>query len=54
MGKESSLAKSLIASANGCGNPIKLTLFGPLRIWIYPRIFRSRRVKKAMAIRIIK
>lgn len=26
-----SFVNSLIASANGCGNPISITLFGPLR-----------------------
>ena len=33
-GKTNSLEKSLIASLNGCINPIILTLFGPLRIWL--------------------
>ena len=33
-GITSSLEKSLIASLNGCINPIILTLFGPLRIWL--------------------
>lgn len=30
------------------------TLLGPLRIWIYPSTFRSRRVKNAIANIIIK
>jgi len=41
-----SFVKSFIASANGCGVPIYPTLFGPFRVWIYDRIFRSSRVKK--------
>jgi len=28
-----SLVNSLIASANGWGNPISITLFGPFRNW---------------------
>lgn len=39
-----SLVRSFKASANGCGTPIILTLFGPLRSWIYPKIFRSSKV----------
>jgi len=35
------LLKSLIASLKGCNIPIYPTLLGPLRIWIYPKIFRS-------------
>lgn len=27
--------------------PIKPTLLGPLRIWIYPKTLRSNKVKKA-------
>jgi len=42
-----SLEKSLIASLNGCISPTILTLFGPLRIWLYPKIFRSINVIKA-------
>lgn len=38
------LLNSLIASLNGCRIPIIPTLLGPFRIWIYLRIFRSRRV----------
>ena len=40
---------SFKASAIGWGNPIILTLLGPLRVWEYPKIFRSKRVKNAMA-----
>jgi hypothetical protein len=36
------LLKSLIASLKGCRIPIKPTLLGPFRIWIYPKIFRSK------------
>lgn len=36
------LLKSLIASLKGCRIPISPTLLGPFRIWIYPRIFRSK------------
>jgi len=31
VGEARSLVNSLIASANGCGIPINLTLFGPFR-----------------------
>jgi len=46
-GNTSSLEKSLMASLNGCAIPIVLTLLGPLRNWLYPKIFRSSRVTKA-------
>lgn len=36
-----SLVNSLMASANGWGRPINITLFGPFRNWKYPRNFRS-------------
>jgi len=36
-----SLTNSLMASANGWGNPISLGLFGPFRSWKYPKNFRS-------------
>jgi hypothetical protein len=45
-----SLVKSLIASANGWGTPIHPTLLGPLRIWMYPKTFRSNKVKNATPI----
>ena len=47
LGKTSSLEKSLIASLNGWAIPIILTLFGPFRNWLYPKIFRSNKVTKA-------
>lgn len=43
------MVNSFSASAIGCGSPIILTLFGPLRNCAYPRIFRSSKVKKAIA-----
>jgi hypothetical protein len=52
-GFDNSFRNSLIASANGWGNPIKPTLLGPFRMWKYPRAFRSSRVKKAIATKII-
>lgn len=36
------LLNSFNASLKGCKIPNKPTLFGPFRIWIYPKIFRSR------------
>ena len=39
--------KSLTASAIGCKTPIILTLLGPSRYWLYPKIFRSNKVIKA-------
>lgn len=36
------LLKSLSASLNGCRIPNRPTLLGPFRIWIYPKIFRSK------------
>ena len=49
-----SFENSFNASAKGWGIPKILTLFGPFRIWEYPMIFRSRRVKKAIAAKAIK
>ena len=43
----SSLRNSLTASEIGCNSPPTLTLLGPFRACLKPRIFRSRRVKKA-------
>ena len=43
------MENSLTASANGTVIPIGLGLLGPFRMWIYPRIFRSMKVKKATA-----
>ena len=34
IGNTISFEKSLIASLNGWNKPIKLTLLGPLRIWL--------------------
>ena len=51
-GKTNSFEKSLIASLNGWASPMTLTLFGPLRIWLYPRIFRSSKVTNATLTRI--
>lgn len=39
-----SFVNSLMASANGCGSPMRETLFGPFRSWKYPINFRSIRV----------
>lgn len=44
---------SLIASAKGTGIPMREGLLGPFRSWIYPRAFRSIKVKKAMASRAV-
>lgn len=41
-----------MASANGWRIPYGPTMFGPFRNCMYPRIFRSTKVRKAMAIRI--
>lgn len=46
-----SLVNSLMASARGWGMPAQPTLFGPLRIWMYPKTLRSRRVRKATPIK---
>ena len=45
--------KSFTASAIGCGIPANLTLLGPFRSCAYPKIFRSNKVKNAMAARIV-
>jgi len=49
VGLFNSLVNNLAASARGWGIPIRLTLLGPFRSWMYPKIFRSRRVKNAIA-----
>jgi len=41
------LVNNLIASAAGCKSPQEPTLFGPIRICLNPRIFRSIRVNRA-------
>jgi len=46
-GKTNSFENNLIASLNGCISPINLTLLGPFRIWLYPKIFRSNNVTNA-------
>jgi hypothetical protein len=52
MGVLSSLVNSFTASAMGWGIPLRLTLLGPFRSWMYPKIFRSSRVKNAIASKI--
>jgi hypothetical protein len=42
---------SLTASAIGCNKPIKDGLLGPIRLWEYPRIFRSNKVINATLIK---
>lgn len=44
VGLDCSFVNSLMASANGTGIPIRPGLFGPFRVWKYPRNFRSIRV----------
>lgn len=51
-GFSGSLVNSFIASAKGWSTPYGPTTFGPFRSCIYPRVFRSTRVRKAMATRI--
>lgn len=48
-GRIGSLINSLIPSAIGCRRPYGPTTFGPLRSCIYPRTFRSIKVRKATA-----
>lgn len=50
-GRFGDFVNSFKASAMGCGNPCRVTLLGPLRVCLYPKIFRSRRVKKAILAR---
>lgn len=40
-------ARSLTPSASGWRIPANVTLFGPKRIWVSPKTFRSKRVTKA-------
>lgn len=49
VGLFNSLVNNLAASAKGWGIPMSLTLLGPFRSWIYPKIFRSNNVKNAIA-----
>ena len=44
-----SFINSFKASANGCNRPYGPTTFGPFRNCIYPKTFRSTKVKKATA-----
>jgi len=46
-GNKNSFVRSLTPSISGCKTPPKRTLLGPIRLWVKPRIFRSKRVKKA-------
>ena len=48
-----SFVNSLTPSPAGCKSPYSLILFGPFRSWLYPRIFRSSRVKNAILPKII-
>lgn len=48
-GRMGSLINSFTPSAIGCKRPYGPTTFGPFRSCIYPRTFRSTRVKKATA-----
>ena len=54
VGMGSSFRNSFKASAIGCGMPEREVLLGPLRSWVYLRIFRSSRVKKAIARRAVR
>lgn len=51
--KLNSFVNNFTASAKGWNNPINPTLFGPLRIWTKPKIFRSNKVIKATLIKTI-
>ena len=48
-----SFTNSLIPSATGCKSPFGPTVFGPLRCCAELIIFRSKRVKKAIAIKVV-
>lgn len=52
VGFVASFVISFRPSAIGCSRPIGPTRFGPLRCCMYPRSFRSSRVRNATAIRI--
>ena len=41
VGFDCSFVNNFIASASGCGSPVRFTLFGPFRNWKYPRNLRS-------------
>lgn len=51
-GRNGSFVNSFTASAIGCNRPYGPTMLGPLRNCIYPKTFRSTRVRKATARRI--
>lgn len=48
-GRTGSFMKSFSPSAIGCRRPYGPTTLGPLRSCIYPRTFRSTRVRRATA-----
>lgn len=52
VGLVASFVISFRPSAIGCSRPIGPTKLGPLRCCMYPRSFRSSRVRNATAIRI--
>ena len=47
-----SFKNNLIASLKGCSIPKNLTLLGPLRFWVRPKILRSNSVINATFTRI--
>jgi hypothetical protein len=47
LGTTDSFVNNLIASANACNIPAIPTIFGPLRLCIAAKTFRSNNVKKA-------
>lgn len=51
-GRIGSLVNNFTPSAIGCRRPYGPTMFGPFRSCMYPKIFRSSRVRKATAIKI--
>ena len=51
-GRTGSLINSFTPSATGWSRPWGPTMLGPLRNCMYPRVFRSRRVRNATATRI--
>lgn len=48
-GRKGSLMNNFNASAIGCRMPYGPTMFGPFRNCMYPKIFRSTKVKNAIA-----
>ena len=51
-GKKSSFVKSFSPSKTGWKTPQNNTLLGPRRLWVNPKILRSKRVKNATERRI--